>query len=152
VKNPFRSLRYRLHGLIRRWRSPLTVGVRLLLVRGESVLLVRHTYVDGLYLCGGAVERGETLEQAARREAREELGATLGPLRLFGAYSSFYERRSDHIVVFVCNKFTLSGNEDGEIAAYRFYDMRALPADTSPGTMRRVAEYQSGAAPAAARW
>ena len=62
-----------------RWRitKPITVGVRLLLVRERTVLLVKHTYHRRWYLPGGGVCKGETLEDAARREAAEELGATL---------------------------------------------------------------------------
>ena len=35
---------------------------------------------------GGRPETGETLEQTARREAREETGAVLGPLRILGHF------------------------------------------------------------------
>ncbi|MGH2524933.1 MAG: NUDIX domain-containing protein, partial [Anaerolineales bacterium] len=51
---------------------PLTVGVKLLLVREGAILLVRHSYKPGWHLPGGGVKKGETLEQAARRETREE--------------------------------------------------------------------------------
>ena len=40
----------------------------------------------GWCIPGGRLERGESPEQAARRETREEAGATLGPLRLLGWY------------------------------------------------------------------
>ena len=59
---------------------PITVGVRVFLVRDGMLLLVRHTYQDAWYLPGGGVEGGETLEEAIRREAAEEVGAELGEL------------------------------------------------------------------------
>ena len=69
-----------------RWRvtKPVTVGVRLILTRDQAVLLVKHTYQRHWYLPGGGVKRGETLQEAARREAAEEIGAALGDLQLFG--------------------------------------------------------------------
>ena len=57
---------------------PLTLGVRVLIVRGDEVLLIQHSYQPGWFIPGGLVERGEALEQAAQREAHEEVGAELG--------------------------------------------------------------------------
>jgi 8-oxo-dGTP pyrophosphatase MutT (NUDIX family) len=49
------------------------------------ILLVRH--VEGRWqLPGGAVDPGETPAETARRECREELGATVEPERLLGVY------------------------------------------------------------------
>ena len=125
-----------------RWRltRPLTVGVRLLAARSDQVLLVRHTYTKGWYLPGGGVAKGETLEAAMRREAAEEIGAVLHEFHLFGVYSNFFEHKSDHIVVFVCQDFSLSGDNDHEIAQWDFFPFDSLPAETSPGTRRRVDE------------
>ena len=46
---------------------PITLGVRILLIDGDRVILVKHSYEPGWFLPGGGVKRGETLEQAARR-------------------------------------------------------------------------------------
>lgn len=124
---------------------PVTVGVRLIPVLDGRVLLVRHTYQDSWYLPGGMVERGETLEEAMRREAAEELGATLGTLRLSGIYTNFFQHKSDHVAVFVCEEFTLTGETDREIERFDFFALDALPAGTSPGSRRRIREYLEGA-------
>jgi ADP-ribose pyrophosphatase YjhB (NUDIX family) len=139
-----RVLSLLLHQVRRVWWSmarPITVGVRVFLVQECQVLLVRHTYHDAWYLPGGGVERGETLEQAIRREAKEEIGAALGELELFGVYSNFYEGKSDHVLVFVCRQFTLAGTTDHEIERYGFFDPRRPPDGLSPGTRRRMREY-----------
>ena len=51
---------------------PLTWGVRLMLIKNDEIVLVRHTYRDGWFLPGGGLKRRETFTAAARREAHEE--------------------------------------------------------------------------------
>ena len=139
---------------VRWWLTrPVTLGVRLIPVRAGQVLLVKHTYQREWYLPGGGVKRGETLEAAVRREADEEVGATLGALRLFGVYTNFYEYKSDHVVVFVCEDFTLTGATDREIERFAFFALDDLPPGTSPGSRRRLREYRDGAGGAVVgRW
>ena len=52
---------------------------------------------------GGAVEFGETSEQALRREIREELGAEIAAPRLLGVLENIFtiEGRERHEIVFV---------------------------------------------------
>jgi len=132
--------------------KPVTVGVRVFLIQDARLLLVRHTYQDAWYLVGGGVQGGETLEQAIRREAAEEVGAELGELSLFGVYSSFYEGKSDHVAVFVCTEFAFSGVTDQEIERFAFCALDNLPEGTSPGTRRRVQEYLEDRMPCAGVW
>ncbi len=132
---------------------PLTLGVRVMMIRENQVLLVRHTYIDGWYMPGGGVDRGETLDAAARREASEEVGAQLRNLSLVGAYSNFKEWKSDHNILFLCTDFTLSGERDHEIAEMRFFPLDALPPDIWPGHRRRLEEYRDRrAAPSYGEW
>ena len=84
------------------------------------------------------------MEEAAIREAAEEVGANLGHLSLFGVYTNFYEHKSDHVVVFSCDDFTLTGETDHEIESFGFFDFDSLPRDVSPGSKRRIQEYASG--------
>ncbi|HOU14796.1 MAG TPA: NUDIX domain-containing protein [Anaerolineae bacterium] len=134
---------YHCKRLWQRLARPITVGVRLLAVQDGAVLLVKHTYQAEWYLPGGGVKRGETLEQAVRREAAEEVGATLGALRLLGIYTNFYEHKSDHVAVFVCDDINLTGKTDREIERFAWFTFDELPPDTSPGSRRRIADYCS---------
>jgi ADP-ribose pyrophosphatase YjhB (NUDIX family) len=129
---------YRLKWVVTR---PVTLGVRLLLIKDGQVLLVKPSYQDGWYFPGGGVKRNETVEQAARREAKEEVGAELGKLELFGIYDLFYESKSDHIVLFQCTDFTYTGESDFEIEQVRAFPLKALPPDIAPGYERRIKDY-----------
>jgi ADP-ribose pyrophosphatase YjhB (NUDIX family) len=128
------------------WRifQPLTLGVKLMLVENESIWLVQHSYQPGWFLPGGGVKRHEDLETAVRREAREELGANLGAVHLFGVYTNTSQYKNDHVVVFYCREFTVGQPDKAEIRAVRPFPLRALPPDVSRGTCRRIEEYLAG--------
>lgn len=121
--------------------KPMTLGVRLLMFRQDQVLLVNHVYEDKWYLPGGLVEKKETLDEAARREAFEEVGATLVDFHLYGTYSNFKEGRNDHIVVFISRDFHLNGQSDHEIEALSFFPLDALPDTISSGSKNRIEDY-----------
>jgi 8-oxo-dGTP diphosphatase len=68
--------------------SPL-VGVGAVIIDGGRVLLVKrgHPPLLGEWsIPGGVLELGETLHEAATREAREETGLTVEPAELLGVY------------------------------------------------------------------
>ncbi|MEO6399032.1 MAG: NUDIX domain-containing protein [Tepidiformaceae bacterium] len=152
LKGALLRVAYLLLASRRRLWQPVTLGVRVLLVREGQVLLVRHTYREGWFFPGGGLKRHETLEAAARREAREEAGAVCDLLRLVGAYSNFAEARSDHVVLFICDSFHLVPNESAEIADARFFPMTALPPDVSASTHRRIQEYLASGPPRPGWW
>lgn len=135
-----------------RLRRPLPVGVRGLVFEGEHVLLVRHTYMDGWYFPGGGVERGEAVEDALRRELIEEVGVRFrGAPALIGAYSNFREFKSDHILLFRVEDWTMAPRRNFDIAEHGFFPLSAPPEGTSPGTLRRIAEL-TGSAPPSYLW
>ena len=136
-------LMYWLYKLYLFFVRPLTLGVRVMMIRDGEVLLVRQSYMHGWFMPGGGVKRGESLEQAARREAREEVGADLRSLALFGAYSNFTEWKSDHNILFLSHDFKLVGSHDYEVAELRFFPLSRLPSGLWPGHRRRLEEYRA---------
>jgi 8-oxo-dGTP pyrophosphatase MutT (NUDIX family) len=123
---------------------PIRAGVRVMMIKENKVWLVRQTYMPGWFMPGGGLKRGETLEQAARREAHEETGAELGELRLMGAYSSFLDWKTDHNLVFICEDFKITGVPDHEIAEARAFPLNELPDGLWPGHLRRLEERKAG--------
>jgi 8-oxo-dGTP pyrophosphatase MutT (NUDIX family) len=136
--------------LQRYWRMTraLTMGAQGLVLDARAhVLLVRHGYRPGWHMPGGGVEKGEAIAEALARELQEEVGIELaGPPELFGVYSHFDAFPADHIALFVVRSWRQASvpGPNREILEQRFFAPRDLPADTSPGTRRRIAEVLSG--------
>jgi ADP-ribose pyrophosphatase YjhB (NUDIX family) len=117
---------------------PVTLGVRILLIKDGQVLLVKHSYQDEWYLPGGGVKRGETLEQAIRREAHEECGAKINQIKFLGTYDNFVDYLSDHVSLFHSADFTLKEKNDHEIEQVSFFSADQLPLKISPGSRRKI--------------
>lgn len=133
---------------------PITFGVRLILVQDGTVMLVQHTYHPGWQFPGGGVKRGETLAQAAAREAWEEVGAKLSvPPQLLGLYTNLAEGKTDHVALFYCEQFTLMQPTDRwEIKQRRAFALHELPAGLSAGYRQRLQEFSAGKGPYTGQW
>ncbi len=108
---------------------------------GGKLLLLRRTDNGRWGLPGGAMEPGESLEDTARRETREETGLELGRLSLFGVYSGpelHYQYPNGEQVYNVTAVYTGECPEGplipspAEHTEYAYHDLQALPADISP--------------------
>lgn len=70
------------------YRNPfLTVDIIIRMGRGTVVLIERKNPPYGWAIPGGFVDYGESVETAARREAREETGLAVEELEQFRVYS-----------------------------------------------------------------
>jgi len=126
---------------------PVTYGVRVLLVKDGRVLLIRHSYRSGWHMPGGGIQRGETVETAARREVREETGAEMGAVQLLGIYSNLDNYVSGHDILFTCEDFVISGKHDHEIAEMRSFAQDELPEDVPQGQRQKIEEFLHGETP-----
>ena len=76
-------------GLVYTYRNPLpTVDIIIELENQGFVLIKRANRPYGWALPGGFVDYGESLEEAARREAREETSLDVEIMGQLGAYSA----------------------------------------------------------------
>lgn len=135
-----------LRSLIWRIRRPMLIGVRALVVREHTVLLIRHRFGRTPWaLPGGGVERFERMAAAAQREASEESGIYVTVQAFLGLYERFGGGVSNYIGVYVC---TPTNEPDPprslEIAEARFFSFDALPRGLDPGSRRRIEEYRRG--------
>lgn len=131
----------------------MTMGVRVIaLNESGQVLLVRHGYTPGWHLPGGGVDRGETMEEAARREVEEETGYRVeGAMILRGMTYNSHQWRGDHVGVFVAEALVKQRDVTPgfEIAEIGFFALDQLPVDTTAGTRTRLTEWQEGREPGA---
>jgi 8-oxo-dGTP pyrophosphatase MutT (NUDIX family) len=154
------DLRKRFEPVLRRffhlyWRFArgMTLGVRAVVLDGDNrVFLVKHSYVSGWHLPGGGVEVGETFAEALRRELEEEAGIEFtGEAALHGLFLNSHVSRRDHVAVYLVRQFRQDRlpEPNHEIIACGFFDVGALPAETTTGTRLRISEVLEGKAPIA---
>jgi 8-oxo-dGTP diphosphatase len=91
--------------ILRLWwflRRPAHRGALVALWHNGEILLVRTSYRRRWGLPGGGIDSGESAQEAALRELREEIGLDLPPEALRPAYADaiFWEHRHDHTTIF----------------------------------------------------
>jgi 8-oxo-dGTP pyrophosphatase MutT (NUDIX family) len=109
-------------------------GVKCVLIRGDRILFVRHTYGHrGWDLPGGSVKRGEPPLTTAGREMEEELGVEIDDWRPLGVVTVYAYHRRDSMHVFQAELGDRPLTVDrGEIGALEFFHPDRLPADLAP--------------------
>jgi len=121
------------------------VGVGAIIIEGNRVVLVRrgHPPLAGEWsIPGGVLEVGETLRQAAVREALEETGLRVEVGELLGVYDRVLrdadERTRYHYVLidFLCRRIAGEFQAADDAAAARWFTRAelgalALPEDTA---------------------
>ena len=114
------------------------VSVAALIFQGERVLLAHRRDIDWWCLPGGAVDPGETLDEALFREVREETGLEIEIGQLVGVYSK--PLKQEIVLSFRCTVAggALNASTDDEIDESRYFAADKLPARTLPKHRQRV--------------
>ena len=117
-------------------RPIILVGAEVLVFDPQGRLLLQRRSDTGDWaIPGGMMEPGETLEETARREVKEETGLELGPLELLNIYSGpgFYFKypHGDEVfnvsAAYITHEFKGQLEYDQESTALGFYALDALP-------------------------
>ena len=93
-------------------RNPVPT-IDIILQKGSDILLIKRKndpFKDYLALPGGFVNEGESVEDAAKREAREETSLEIEPIDILGVYSNPKRDPRGHIMTVVFVGIILSGS------------------------------------------
>lgn len=128
---------------------PSVFGAATVIVRDGRVLLVHHTYGElNWELPGGGADPGESAEQAALREALEEVGVALTIERMTGVYWEPHGALGWHHFVFRASLAPGSPEpyaaDRTEISECGWFAVDALPRPMSDFTARRIEDALSG--------
>ncbi len=135
---------------LRFWFVPSKSGIRgarIIIVDDRRVLLVSHWYAPWVWtLPGGGVNKDETPEEAAIREASEETGLKVRSVAgLIGVYRGKWGR-GNQVAVFYTGDFggSLALTPNFEIMSRSWFDIDHLPEEVSGANRRRIEAYRDG--------
>ena len=122
-------------------RPILLVGAAILILdKQDRLLLMKRSDIGCWGIPGGAMEPGEVVEEAAKREALEETNLEIGQMSLFGVFSGpeLYYKYPNGDEVYNVSIVYLSRDWRGEIklneehSQWKWFAACDIPADVSP--------------------
>lgn len=116
---------------------------------GKILLQLRHDNHCWGYP-GGSVEIDETVEEAAKRELKEETGLEAHSLELFGVFSGkdlhYIYPNGDEVsnidIVFICKDYSgILVKQDDEVDELGFFSIDDLPTPLSPPIQKPLEQW-----------
>jgi UDPglucose 6-dehydrogenase len=127
------------------WINPaLTVNV-IIENKGKILLIKRrlHPFKDLWSLPGGYVEYGETIENAARREIKEECGLNIQLSRIVGVYSNPKRHPWKHVIA-TCYTAKIIGGKiktESREGKAKFFELKSIPKQLAFDHTKMIKDY-----------
>ncbi len=122
------------------------IGVNIAIIQNNKILLTKREDFEVWCLPGGAVDEGESVAQAAIREAREETGLIVKLTRLIGIYSrASWLGAVTHIVSFLAKP--IGGEivpDPQEVIEIGYFGLDEIPEDLLVWNRQRILDAFSG--------
>ncbi len=124
-------------------RPLILVGACVLITDERGRLLLQHRVDNHFWgILGGGMEPGETLEETARREIREETGLEMGDLTFLGVFAGpefcYQYPNGDQVcdvnIVYLAEQVTgqLMSSDHEETLELRYFALDQLPENLNP--------------------
>ena len=132
-------------------RPILMVGAAILIVNAQNHLLLMKRSDSGCWgPPGGAIEPGEHVEEAAKRETLEETGLEIGEMSLFGVFSGpeLYYKYPNGDEVYNVTIIYLSHDWQGEVeinhehTEFRWFAVTEIPENISPPIKPAIEQFK----------
>lgn len=81
------------------------IGVGVLIIKGDHILMQKrlNAHGEGTWSPGGGhLEFGETIEECARREIKEETGLVINDIQILGFTNDVFKEEDKHYVTIFC--------------------------------------------------
>jgi 8-oxo-dGTP pyrophosphatase MutT (NUDIX family) len=133
-------------------RPILILGAAIFILDEQDRVLLMKRSDNGCWgLPGGGVDPGEVIEDAAKREAREETNLEIGEMSLFGVFSGpeLYYKYPNGDEVYNVTVMYLSRDWRGEVklndehTEWEWFAARELPGDISPPIKSIIAQFRA---------
>lgn len=131
------------------WPFP---AVGILIIKDSRILLIKRVFPPSAgkwSIPGGIVELGEKVEEAARREVREEVGIEIGDLELLGIYDNIIRDNDGKvryhyvIVEYLAKPISTAITPSDEVAEYTWVNLEDVDKlDASPSLLEIIKLYR----------
>lgn len=118
-------------------KTRFSVGANALIFNDKGeVLLCHRRDKDRWNFPGGAMEHGESPEEATIREAKEEINVTIEIVKPIGVYTKVEE--DDIVFAFLCKITDGTPTSSDEADEIKYFSPSELPTNMSPFQIERV--------------